>query len=233
MKLSPQELRDIVRASRLPEEVQAAAWSMANRAALSDDDARALVERLRTTPETEVDVLKTILWALMLRRDHVPVDLFAHYATTHSAEEVRQAAIRTLGTLRCPASTTVLTRVASQDPVARNRRQAVVFLSSQVKGDAGTSLARAALQREMEPEVRMRWVTMLGFVGTRAAKEALEHVLRSRDEPMSVRLHAAEVASFDLDHARMLAVDHGLAPELRARLSEVVASDALKAARAG
>ena len=88
MTLDPASLREVVRTSNDPIEVQAAVWAMANRLRLSDEDAEVLLDSLEQTDPDQVDLLKTTLWALTLRPDALPVEIAADWAVEHESPDV-------------------------------------------------------------------------------------------------------------------------------------------------
>jgi hypothetical protein len=136
MRETPEYLRAVVREAA-PADARAAAWVMANRLTLSDDDAAVLVERLEKTlapaagaadAAAQADLARTLLWALLLRPQALPLDELAPFAA-HEAAGVRRAALRALGLRDDPRAVAVLDRATREDADARNRQEASFYLT--------------------------------------------------------------------------------------------------------
>jgi len=218
MRASAQTLREIAAHSPDPAEAQAAVWAMGNRLRLSDEDASVLLARLAATPDEQVDLLKTLLWALSLRSDRFPLETASQWATAHPSADVRRFAVRGLASAPgAPVET--LHAVALNDPSVRNRSEAVMFVGLQLAPHEITSAAQEALHDEREPAVRARWLNVAGLQETPAAHSLLEEALRSPQEDIEVRTLAAEMlAARSAEEARALSEDASLPEAVRERV---------------
>ncbi|HOW96765.1 MAG TPA: HEAT repeat domain-containing protein [Kiritimatiellia bacterium] len=155
-------------------EAQQAAWEMANRLSLDNEDARTILRRLEATglaPE-EADLARTLIWALSLRPDQAPVERIASFALHHPDARVRRTALRTLGALDDPWAQATLERMALGDREPSVRREAVLFLSLRLPPGAFAALARKALATEPEPSLQAAWNRALVFHRTSAETAA-------------------------------------------------------------
>ncbi len=194
MQLDPSSLRLVARTSGDPREIQSAVWSMANRMKLDESDVYVLLELLGRTPPVHDDVLKTVLWALSLRPDAVPVATFARIAESHPTAGVRNAALRTIGNLPGEGCVTTLSHVAHNDESPQNRQEAVFFLSLQLPSEGALESARDSFTRESDPSVRSAWVHLIGSrTDTGRSGKILWEILRTSDEATEVRRTAAEL----------------------------------------
>lgn len=175
---STEPLRQTVAESADRLEIQEAVWQLANRLELSDPDAEVLIRKLEvlTTDPADADLARTVIWALSLRPDRLPVERVAAFAISHPDPRVRRTAVRTLGASSSPWAVAALTRLARQDADAAVRREAVLHLALRVSPDEFTALADQALAAEPDGTLRQSWLhaLQLGEGGATAADQADE-----------------------------------------------------------
>lgn len=175
---STEPLRQTIAESADRLEIQEAVWQLANRLELSDPDAEVLIRKLEvlTTDPADADLARTVIWALSLRPDRLPVERVAAFAISHPDPRVRRTAVRTLGTSSSPWAVAALTRLARQDADAAVRREAVLHLALRVPPDEFTALADQALAAEPDGTLRQSWLhaLQLGEGGATAADQADE-----------------------------------------------------------
>lgn len=175
---STEPLRQIIAESADRLEIQNAVWQLANRLELSDADAEVLIRKLEvlTTDPADADLARTVIWALSLRPDRLPVERVAAFAISHPDPRVRRTAVRTLGASSSPWAVAALTRLARQDADAAVRREAVLHLALRVPPEELALQADQALAAEPDGTLRQSWLhaLQLGEGGATAADQADE-----------------------------------------------------------
>lgn len=165
------ELRRIVLDEQDLYEAHRAAWELAHRLSLDDEDCQALARRLEKTglaPE-EAGLARTLIWALSIRPDRIPVERTAAFALYHPDDRVRRTALRTLGAVGDPWAQATLERLAIRDRSPAVRREAITYLALRLPPDALATMARKALVEETDPALQAAWNRALAFNRTPAA----------------------------------------------------------------
>ncbi len=192
----------------------------------TDEDV-ALFERLLRTA-TDEKLVSTLLMGLSMRPDVLPLATI-DYCLGDPRPGVRSAALRAIGTHPADEAAALVARTATGDPDPAVRGDAVFYLGlrppAAEEGDAAAASARLAtcLARETDPEVRSRWVNVLGTLGTPESQQAIVQVLYSSEESDLVRREALESLALLDDPAVLapLAEDARLPEPLRARAAEL------------
>ena len=180
-----EDVRHVARTSSCPEETQAALWTIANRLHLDEDDVEILLSRIATTPEEQVGVLRTALWALTLEPERLPVERTIELATRARAETVRRAAIRALHVAPSVLAVEALRIASREDPVPANRGEAITFLATRLPEAEALEAAAEALRDETNPEVRARWLDLARAYGTKEPRAFPGSTGGSRTVPRS------------------------------------------------
>jgi len=192
MALDPESLRHLV-ATAEPVTAQAAVWQMGNRMSLSADDVDTLLARLQTSNVEDVDLRKTIIWALSLRPDLMPVDSIAAYAATDPVPEVRRAAIRTISTVKQPIVVETLYRSATLDNSAQNRSESATYLALHVDDKGAQQAVASALKSESDLEVQRSWLNVLGSHPSEENVAVLRQIMDNPNEDQDLRQASAEM----------------------------------------
>ena len=160
---STEPLRQTIAESADRLEIQEAVWQLANRLELSDSDAEVLIRKLEvlTTDPADADLARTVIWALSLRPDRLPVERVAAFAISHPDPRVRRTAVRTLGASSSPWAVAALTRLARQDADAAVRREAVLHLALRLPPEELALQADQALTTEPDGPLRQSWLHAL------------------------------------------------------------------------
>ena len=137
----------------------AAVWEMANQMTLDDEACDALLDRLERIQQgpDEEKLNRTILWALSLRPDRVPVERVAATALFHPNPLLRKTALRTIGSCPSPWTDATLAKAAQADDCAGNRREAILFLALRLSPETFHGMALTALNQEPDASVRDAW----------------------------------------------------------------------------
>ncbi len=188
-------LWEILRGDGEADLARRAAWVMGNRLTLTDEDAQVLGERLARTRDSESELRCTLLWALSLRPDRLPVNLVVEWGRIQQDPRVRKAALRALVGLVDPRATTAWTHAATRDEHPTIRREGIAFLTTRLESFEAVRLAADALRIESHPDVRAQWLNLLGVQSARAADDLLHNFLYDPNEPIAGRRMAAEMLS--------------------------------------
>ncbi len=220
MNLDAISLRQLIASSDNPVEVQAAVWALANHLNLSDADVDALLTRLSATDVQDISLRKTILWAMSLRPDRIPVETFSDYATNDPIAEVRRTAVRSLSLVKDSDTSTVLRDVVHNDSDAQNRNESLFLLSIRSQDTFDLKESQDAFNKEQDSNVKRGW---LGYIGNQHSEQStpfLEQVLHSNQEESSVRIMAADMlAQTNPQKAAQMSHDTSLPEDIRQHVS--------------
>lgn len=217
MKLPSEDLLALIEHSDHKLEVHWATWSLANAGTLTEQEARALRRRLERTDTGNVPLLKTLVWALALKPEFLPMPLIDDFAQNHESADVRRFSLRALSR-RPKESLSTITRLALQDSAPEIRREAIALLTLSLSKDQALALATRALGTESDPRLRRSWLSLIGNQGSHTGHALLETVLRSPEEAMETRVHAAQWLALSAENRQALLADPNLPEEIRAEL---------------
>lgn len=179
------ELRRRIPTLTSHDELQGAAFALARHLDPSDEDLRLFLQVLSRAKEEKL--VCTLLWALGMREDRLPTDAIQSYLQGDERPDVRRAALRAIGTHRDSRIAALLATSAESDRDPAVRGEAVFYLTLQPGSDDTERRCVEALAREADPEVRSRWVNLLGTPKTDTARQVVRNVLYSSSEPEGVR----------------------------------------------
>ena len=195
-------------------------WSSHPYVSLQKEEIRHLLRTLTDESELALAVEAFLRFRDVSREDaEVLIRRLDHARDGHPVEML----LRAIGTCWDPIALETIRRRAGEDPRPAVRRAAVLCLFSMKR--VGTEEEHLqGLLRETDSEIRCRWVNLLATFKTDRAARILVDLVRSSEEPASVRLEALENLALFRDAAmiRLIAKDPAMPNPLQNRAEELV-----------